>query len=90
MRYARAVAEQISQRELRNDSGRIMRALDDGQTFVITRNGRPVGELRPLRRDRFVDAVTVVEAFRHAPRLDWQRVREDINQHLDQDIEPRG
>ncbi len=84
------MTEQISQRELRNDSGRIMRALDDGQTFVVTRNGRPVGELRPLRRDRFVDAVTVVEVFRHAPRLDWQSMREDIDQQLDQDIEPRG
>lgn len=84
------MTEQISQRELRNDSGRIMRALDDGQTFVVTRNGRPVGELRPLRRDRFVDAVTVVEVFRHAPRLDWQSMREDIDQKLDQDIEPRG
>ncbi len=90
MRYAEAVTEQISQRELRNDSGRIMRALDDGQTFVVTRNGRPVGELRPLHRDRFVDAVTVVEVFRHAPRLDWPRMREDIDRHLDQDIEPRG
>jgi antitoxin (DNA-binding transcriptional repressor) of toxin-antitoxin stability system len=84
------VSEQISQRELRNDSGRIMRALDDGKTFVVTRNGRPVGELRPLRRDRFVDAVTVVEVFRHAPQLDWHRVREDIDHHVDQEIAPRG
>jgi antitoxin (DNA-binding transcriptional repressor) of toxin-antitoxin stability system len=84
------VTEQISQRELRNDSGRIMRALDDGQTFVVTRNGRPVGELRPLRRDRFVDAVTVAEMFRHAPQLDWQRFREDIDRHVDQKLEPRA
>lgn len=27
-------------------------AHDDGQTFVVTRSGRPIGELRPLRRDR--------------------------------------
>jgi antitoxin (DNA-binding transcriptional repressor) of toxin-antitoxin stability system len=84
------VTEQISQRELRNDSGRIMRALDDGKTFVVTRNGRPVGELRPLRRDRFVDAVTVAEVFRHAPALDWARVREDIDRQLDQGVEPRA
>jgi antitoxin (DNA-binding transcriptional repressor) of toxin-antitoxin stability system len=84
------VTEQISQRELRNDSGRIMRALDDGQSFVVTRHGRPVGELRPLRRDRLVDAVTVVQIFRHAPRLDWDRFRADIDQHVDQDAAPRG
>ena len=67
------MSEQISQRELRNDSGRIMRALDDGTSFVITRNGRPVGELRPLRRARFVDAVTVAEVFRHAPLVGLAR-----------------
>ena len=84
------MAEQISQRELRNDSGRIMRALDDGQTFVITRNGHPVGELRPLRRHRFVDAVTVAEVFRHAPPLDWKARREELDAHVDQEIAPRA
>lgn len=84
------MVERISQRELRNDSGRIMRALDDGQTFLVTRNGRPVGELRPMRRDRFVDAITVVEVFRHAPPVDWRRFREDIDQDADQEVEPRA
>lgn len=84
------MTEQISQRELRNDSGRIMRALDDGQTFVVTRNGRPVGELRPMRRDRFVDAVTVAEVFRHAPQVDARRFREDIDQYVDHAVDPRA
>jgi prevent-host-death family protein len=46
------MAQTISQRELRNDSGKIMRRLDQGESFVITRNGQPVGELTPLRRHR--------------------------------------
>lgn len=84
------MSEQISQRELRNDSGRIMRALDNGTTFVVTRNGQPVGELRPLRRARFVDAVTVAEVFRHAPPLDWETVRNDLDTAVDQNVEPRA
>jgi len=48
------VTEEITQRELRNDSGEIMRRLDAGETFIVTRNGVPVGELTPLRRHRFV------------------------------------
>jgi antitoxin (DNA-binding transcriptional repressor) of toxin-antitoxin stability system len=84
------MAEQISQRELRNDSGRIMRALDEGRTFIVSRNGHPVGELRPLRRQRFVAAQAAVEMFRHAPKLDWAAVRDDLDAHVDQDIEPRG
>ena len=84
------MSEQISQRELRNDSGRIMRALDEGRTFVVSRNGRPVGELRPLRRHRFVTAAAAVEMFRNAPGLDWKRMRRDLDEVVDQSINPRG
>jgi antitoxin (DNA-binding transcriptional repressor) of toxin-antitoxin stability system len=84
------MSEQISQRELRNDSGRIMRALADGKTFVVTSSGRPVGELRPLRRNRFVDAIAVVETFRHAPPIDWARLRNDLDELVDQDITPHA
>src|SRR5437879_3299634 len=60
------VARQITQRELRNDSGEIMRGLDGGESFVITRNGVPVGELTPLHRRRFVSAEILVAAFADA------------------------
>jgi antitoxin (DNA-binding transcriptional repressor) of toxin-antitoxin stability system len=78
------MAEQISQRELRNDSGRIMRGLDEGQSFIVSRNGTPVGELRPLRRHRFVSAHAAVEMFRNAPRVDTAALRHDIDNVVDQ------
>jgi antitoxin (DNA-binding transcriptional repressor) of toxin-antitoxin stability system len=84
------MSEQISQRELRNDSGRIMRALGEGKTFVVTSSGRPVGELRPLRRDRFVDAIAVIEIFGNAPPVDWTRMRSDLDALVDQDITPHA
>ena len=59
----------ITQRELRNDSGRTMRALDKGKAFVVTRNGVPVGELVPLRQRVFVNAESAVAAFAGAPRI---------------------
>lgn len=77
------------QRELRNDSGRIMRALDEGASFVINRNGQPVGELRPLRRRRFVDAAAAVEMFRGAPRVDAAALRRDLDEAVDQSIPDR-
>lgn len=79
----------ISQRELRNDSGEILRALDRGEDFVVTRNGVPVGELRPARR-RFVSRKVLLEAFRQAPRIDAARFRADLDAALDQDVEPRA
>lgn len=81
------MSEQISQRELRNDSGRIMRALDEGRSFVVSRNGTPVGELRPLRRRRFVDARAAVAAFRGAPRVDVQALRRDLDDVADQGLD---
>jgi antitoxin (DNA-binding transcriptional repressor) of toxin-antitoxin stability system len=38
------MARKITQRELRNASGEIMRALDRGESFLVTRNGVAVGD----------------------------------------------
>ena len=84
------MSREITQRELRNDSGAIMRRLDDGETFVVTRNGVPVGELLPLRRHRFVPAETAVAMFRTAPRVDYDRFRADLDEAASQDPTPRG
>ena len=43
--------KQISQRQLRNESGAVLRAVEAGESFVITNNGRPVAELRPISAD---------------------------------------
>jgi prevent-host-death family protein len=40
--------ETLSQRELRNDSGRVLRAVSEGHTFLLTNSGVPVGRLVPL------------------------------------------
>jgi prevent-host-death family protein len=67
---------EITQRDLRNRSKEIMDAVEGGQAFTVTRDGRQIGELIPLRqRRRFVPrqefaamsrsaAATSIEAFR--------------------------
>jgi len=67
-----------------------MRALDRGESFVVTRNGVAVGELLPLRRRRFVSAEAVVAAFAGAPAIDATRFRADLDAVIDQNPEPRG
>ncbi len=74
---------EITQRELRNESGAVMRALDAGTSFVVTRNGVPVADLAPVRRRRFVSTTAVVAAFRHAPALDLRRFRADLDAVVD-------
>jgi len=84
------MSRRITQRELRNDSGRIMRALDKGHSFTVTRNGVPVGELVPVRPRAFVATEAVVAAFRGAPRIARTRFRKDVDAVIDQDPTPRG
>jgi len=84
------VAKELTQRELRNDSGEIMRALDSGESFVVTRRGVPVGELTPVRRKRFVARDAAVEAFRSAAPIDAARFRADLDLIASQDPAPRA
>jgi prevent-host-death family protein len=83
------VAREITQRELRNESGEVMRALDRGESFVVTRNGVPVGELVPLHR-QFVTAAAAVAAFAGAPGVEARRFRADVDVVLEQNPRPRG
>jgi antitoxin (DNA-binding transcriptional repressor) of toxin-antitoxin stability system len=87
---SQSMARQITQRELRNGSGEIMRGLDRGESFVVTRNGVPVGELAPTRRRRFVPVGTAVATFARAPAIDPGLFRADVDVVLDQDPTPRA
>jgi antitoxin (DNA-binding transcriptional repressor) of toxin-antitoxin stability system len=84
------VAREITQRELRNGSGEIMRGLDRGESFVVTRNGVPVGELLPLRQRQFVAADAAIAVFTGAPEVELDRFRADVDALLDQDPAPRA
>jgi antitoxin (DNA-binding transcriptional repressor) of toxin-antitoxin stability system len=84
------VSRKITQRELRNESGDIMRGLDHGESFIVTRNGVAVGELAPLRRRSFVSSEAVLAALTRAPRIDPQGFREDLDELVDQDVSPRA
>ena len=65
---------QISQRDLRLRSREIMDAVERGESFTVTRDGRPMGQLTPLRR-RFVtrEQFVSVSASSITPDLDWFR-----------------
>lgn len=84
------MSQTISQRELRNDSGRVMRAVADGESFVVTSNGQPVAELRPLHRKRFVDAATARALMQGAPRVEWNQLRDDLDSQVSQEVPDRA
>jgi len=73
----------ITQRELRNESGAVLREVEAGRTIVVTRNGTPVGELRPIKRRRFVPRAIIADASRNAARIDVERFRADLDAVVD-------
>ena len=81
------MTREISQRELRNDSGAILRAVESGENFVVTRNGTPLAELRPLRRRRFVAKAELVRAARQLTPIDAATFRSGIDRVVDQSLE---
>ena len=78
-RYHCAMSVEIRQSELRNDNASIMRRVAEGESFVVTVNGRAVADVLPHRRvtgkRRFVPVTELAAAFATAPTPDpaaWQ------------------
>jgi len=77
----------ITQRELRNESAAVLREVEAGRTFILTRNGTPVAELRPIQPRRFVPRATIADAIARAPRVDARQFRADLDAVIDQRID---
>jgi prevent-host-death family protein len=75
------MAKTIAQRELRNENAKVMDAVAAGETFVVTRNGEPVAELRPLRAGRrtFISRAEVAEMAAANVRIDRDQFRTDLD-----------
>jgi prevent-host-death family protein len=82
------MAKTIAQRELRNQNAKVIDAVAAGESFVITRNGEPVAELRPVRAGRrtFVSRAEVAELATAGVRIDRHRFRADLDQLIDQEL----
>lgn len=78
----------IAQRELRNDNAKVIEAVAGGESFVVTRNGEPVAELRPIGRTRrtFVPRAEVVAVAMQGPHIDGVRFRSDLDRVIDQGL----
>ena len=78
--------ETISQRELRNDSGAIMRRVEQGECFTVTRNGIPVADLIPHgratsdRHRRFVPVADIAAGVGRLPDWDVERFLAELRE----------
>jgi prevent-host-death family protein len=72
----------IAQKELRNHVGEVLRRAEAGETLTVTVAGRPVAELGPAHRRRWVSGTTLAGIWRaKAPRgldADLERLRAGV------------
>jgi prevent-host-death family protein len=82
------VARTIAQRDLRNENAKVIDAVTAGETFVVTRNGEPVAELRPIRPGRrtYITRDEVAGLADAAVRIDHRRFRADLDRLIDQGL----
>lgn len=80
----------IPQRELRNDNAKVLDEVVAGEDFVVTRNGLPVAELRPIAsaaRRTAVPRSELAALFARGVPIDRTRFRRDVDEVVDQSLE---
>jgi len=79
------IEQHISQRDLRLRSREIMDAVEHGESFTVTRDGREIGELVPRRVTRtFVSREEMAVLGRGLPHIDADRFRADLDSLAEQ------
>ena len=75
----------VTIRDLRNRGGDVMDRVEAGEQVTVTRDGRPVAELRPARSPG-VAAAVLLERWQRLPAVDANALRRDIDAVVDQSL----
>ncbi|MDR8411650.1 hypothetical protein MTP10_23300 [Nonomuraea sp. 3-1Str] len=77
---------EVSVRQFVNDSGSVTRGLREGKRYILTINGEPLAEVKPIKRRRFVPTAEAQAVFATAPAVDWDEVRADLDTVIDDEL----
>jgi prevent-host-death family protein len=82
------MSQVITQRSLRNDNAKVMDAVEQGESFVVTRNGTPVAEIRPIQdtKTRLVQREALLKLVGVGPNIDAKLFRADLDAAIDQSM----
>lgn len=75
----------VTIRELRNRGGEVVDRVEAGGQVIVTRDGRPVAELRPLR-PRGLSSAAILERWHRLPEVDVSSLRRDIDAVVEHDL----
>jgi prevent-host-death family protein len=70
--------ETVTVRELRNNGGAVLDRVERGESVIVTRDGHPIAELRPLPR-RSARPTELIERRKRLPRVNPESLRRDID-----------
>jgi prevent-host-death family protein len=73
---------EVSVRDLRNRGGHVIDRVARGERVTITRDGKPVAELRPYIQAN-VSAEALLTRWSHLPVIDPVRWRNDLDELID-------
>jgi prevent-host-death family protein len=76
---------EVSIRDLRNHGGEVIERVERGERLTVTRDGRPVAELRPLGPLPLKTTV-LIERWSRLPRFDPAGLRRDLDQVIDSSL----
>jgi prevent-host-death family protein len=74
--------DEVTVRDLRNHGGAILERVAGGEALTVTRDGRPIAELRPLPR-RPLQAPLLLQRWRALPAVDPAELRAEIDDVVD-------
>jgi prevent-host-death family protein len=75
----------VTIRDLRNHGGEVVGRVEAGEHVTVTRDGRPVAELRPLR-SRGINGAALLARWRRLPAVDATALRHDTDAVIDQTL----
>jgi len=70
---------------LRNHGGHVIDRVARGERVTVTRDGKPVAELRPYVQSR-ISAQALLTRWRHLPAIDPTNWRSDLDEIVDSSI----
>ena len=81
LRYTGSV-DTVTISELRKHSRAVLGRVEAGESLLVSRNGRPVAELRPPPR-KPLDRETLLALWKDVPPMDPEAFRRDLDSIID-------
>lgn len=78
--------DRVTIRDLRNKGGEVIDRVQAGEALLVTRDGRPVAELRPVRA-RGVPRDLLIARARALPPVDPDALRADLDSAVDPHVD---